>query len=283
VLDGGTVTIMQGIVGSVLTGGIQLAGATGLTELNANSIPFPGEHFGATLAVGDFDADGLADLAIGAPEEDVPTVGGTTFADAGLVAVFARGTTLHAFYNETPFGQSPQNSERFGGALAAADFNGDGADDLVIGAPGEVVNGVIGAGAATVLFGIENVGLPRPAQAGLPAINGTVRQFTQATTDISEEPDAGDRFGASLAAVNLGRSEHADLVIGAPNEDIFVITGGDPFNGLESETRNDAGTLHVLYGSASGLQTAGSQRWTQNSSNVPDGVEAGDRFGSVFN
>jgi hypothetical protein len=282
VLDGGTVTILQGIAGTLQTGGLVLAGATGLTELNANSIPFPGEHFGATLAVGDFNGDGLADLAVGAPEEDVPTVSGTTFLDAGLVAVFSRGTALHAFYNETPFGQTPQNSERFGAALAAGDFNGDGADDLVIGAPGEVVNGVTGAGAATVLFGILNVGLPRPAQAGLPAITGTVRQFTQATTDITDDPESGDNFGASLTVANLGRTDQADLVIGVPGEDILVSLGGN-LNGIETEMRNDAGALHVLYGSATGLQAAGSQRWTQNSANVPDAVEAGDRFGSAFN
>ena len=40
VIDGGTVTIMRGIVGSVTTGGIVIAGATGLTELNATSIPY---------------------------------------------------------------------------------------------------------------------------------------------------------------------------------------------------------------------------------------------------
>ena len=281
VIDGGTVTIMQGIVGTVTTGGIVIPGATGLTELNANFIPSLLEHFGATLAAGDFDGDGRDDLAIGTPDEAVVGNTGNLVARGGFVAVFSGGTTLHSFYTQLPLGQNPQAQEQFGAALVAADFNGDGADDLAIGTPGDVIGGVTGAGSVNVIFGILNVGLPRPASAGLPAIPGTLSLFTQATTGVIDDPETGDHFGATLTAANLGRSAHADLVIGTPDEDILVSLGGD-LGGIETETRADAGAVYVLYGSATGPQGTGSQRWSQNSVGVPDVIEAGDRFGSVL-
>jgi hypothetical protein len=249
-----------------------------LTELDALFVPQISDRFGSVLAVGDFDGDGADDLAVGTPQEDV--VGGTTFnfvQDGGFVAVFANATTLHGIYTQLPLGLNPQAFDRFGAALAAADFNSDGADDLAIGTPGDVVGGIAG-GSVTVLYGILNLGLPRPATVGLPQINGTARTFTQATTDVGDSPDAGDQFGLTLSASNVGRTTHADLIVGVPDEDILVSLGGD-LTGIQTELRANAGLLHVLYGSPSGLSGTGSQVVSQNSSGVPDSVEANDRFG----
>ena len=44
----------------------------------------------------------------------------------------------------------------------------------------------------------------------------------------------------------------------------------------------DAGAIHVLYGSAAGLQITGSQFWTQDSTSVLDSVQVGDRFGNTL-
>jgi hypothetical protein len=41
----------------------------------------------------------------------------------------------------------------------------------------------------------------------------------------------------------------------------------------------DAGAVQVLYGSAAGLTTAGSQLWTQNSPGIPDQAEIDDNLG----
>lgn len=278
VIDGGTVTILQGLVGTVPNGGLSTAGATGLTELNAGFAPQISEQFGTTLAAGDFDGDLAADLAVGTPKEDVVGTTGSFVTDGGFVAVFSHATTLHGVYTQLPLGQTPQSFDVFGSALTTGDFNGDGAKDLVIGAPGDTINGVAGAGSVTVLYGIVSVGLPRPASPGLPQINGTVQLFTQESTNIVDAAEAGDHFGAVLTAWNFGKSAQADLAIGVPEEDIVVSVLGLP----RPQTRTDAGAVHVLYGAAGGLQSTGSQFWTQDSVGVPDSVENGDRFGAAL-
>jgi hypothetical protein len=279
IFDAGGVFIMRGGVGAGQAGGITVEGATALTERSANSIPRFNERFGLTLAAGDFDGNGVDDLAVGAPQEDVVNGNGTFVQDGGFLAVFAEAATLHGIYTQLPLGLNPQANDRFAGALASADFNSDGADDLAIGTPGDTAGGVAGAGSVTVLFGILNLGLPRPATFGLPQINGTGRTFTQATTDVSDSPESGDQFGLTLSASDVGRSSHPDLIIGVPDEDVVVSLGGNLEDGIQLENRANAGALHVIYGSNAILSGAGSHFVTQNSSSVPDSVEAGDRFG----
>ena len=54
-----------------------------LYQGNSSDAPETGDHFGRALDVGDFDADGFDDLAVGAPHEDVNGAN-----DAGLVHVY---------------------------------------------------------------------------------------------------------------------------------------------------------------------------------------------------
>jgi hypothetical protein len=59
-----------------------------------------------------------------------------------------------------------------------------------------------------------------------------------------------------------------DLAIGVPEEDVGVV--------------GDAGTVTVLYGSASGVTATESQSWGQNTAGVKGAAEADDFFGDVL-
>ncbi|GDX80010.1 hypothetical protein LBMAG42_18210 [Deltaproteobacteria bacterium] len=100
-------------------------------------------------AAGDSDADGFADVLVGAYYDEA---GGTGAGAAYLLygsSAFA-GLSLSAA-DATFTGESTRDSASEGLA-GAADVNGDGADDVIIGAPSEASAGSA-AGAVYVLFG----------------------------------------------------------------------------------------------------------------------------------
>lgn len=210
-----------------------------------------GDGFGAALAVGDFDGDGYADLAVGVPFSDAS---GQT--DGGAILVLY-GSNSGLSSNENQLYHRAADSgadDRLGSCLVAADFNGDGYADLAVAAPYDDVNNRADAGSVWILRG---------SQTGLSTSSS---QFlAQGLGGISGTLEAGDLFGSSLAVGNFGRGSDYDLAIGVPGEDLGSAT--------------DAGGVNVIYGSSTGLASAGNQFWTQNTSKVPDKAETGDQFG----
>jgi FG-GAP repeat protein len=89
----------------------------------------------------------------------------------------------------------------------------------------------------------------------------------QDSTDIAGVAESGDVFGGALAAGDFNGDGRADLAVGVPLEDV---PGPDV----------DAGVVNVLYGSTSGLASAGDQLWLQDSPGIRGGSEANDRFGA---
>jgi hypothetical protein len=208
------------------------------------------DRFASVLTSGDFDGDSYDDLAIGVPgEDDVAVQDGNVIVQYG--GPLGLGTADWERLRQSHGGMIGEDSDRFGDALAAGDFNGDGRDDLAVGLPDED-DAAADDGNVLVFLGSSNGLLP-------------------ATTERLSQPDAGrpsepgDRFGASLAAGDFNGDGLDDLGVGVPDE--FQNQPGD-------------GALIVYYGAAGGLLPPSTELLLQTTGG--ETMEPGDRFGAAL-
>ena len=217
-----------------------------------------GDLFGSALASGDFDGDGIDDLAIGSRGEDV---GGVV--DAGEVHVVygtdgglrgAGSIVLRPSRPALPGEAGP--GARFGSTLAAGDLDGNGFDELLIGAPSADVDGVVDAGRLLVLFGSAD---------GVTVAGA--RQLTRGADGAPGSPGRGDRFGHALATGDIDRDGFDDLAVGVPGADVGGVA--------------DAGLVLVFAGSVFGPDTTTATVVHQDVAGVADAAEPGDGFGTA--
>ncbi|WP_432167344.1 FG-GAP and VCBS repeat-containing protein [Streptomyces sp. bgisy031] len=289
--DGGTVMIMWGSP-SGLTGGTTIADPAVSSH----------DQWGKTLAAGDFDGDGKDDLAVG-------STAATVYVYKGGIA---KTGTAGGRYTLKPPIQSGGGTGPL--TLTAGDVNGDGATDLVVdgfetntsdgwntnyyvpgSASGLVVSsaqtlkpGVItdigdvnGDGFGDIVTGEEwdepTDGSPDPTEStdggkvnityGSASGPATTTAISQDTGNVPGGSERGDGFGGELSLGDINGDNYQDLVVGAPGENLGGVT--------------DTGSVTVLYGSASGIDTqSGGQFFAQSTAGVPGSDETKDFFGN---
>jgi hypothetical protein len=254
VVDAGTVTVFFGRAGKI-------SGSAAVAFSQGGDVPGENEardEFGYALAAGDFNGDDTDDFAVGVRGQDVDGV-----ENAGDVVVFngsAAGPTAANSYRFSQAGGISDDNEAFdyfGSTLAAGDFNRDGRDDLAVGAPSETVAGLQNAGQVTIVHG---------APGGLGTGGST--PITQADLP-NEAPEANDRFGETMRAGDFNGDVSGD--------DPDDLATGSPFEARGN--RSMSGVVHVVSGSASGLDLTTTKRWHQNSGGIKGSSERNDRFG----
>ncbi|MGW4193625.1 hypothetical protein [Streptomyces sp. NPDC005004] len=199
---------------------------------------------------GDFDHDGYADIASGGG-------GGSELSHGGSVHVVYGGPDGPArsadFSQATPgVPGTDEVNDYFGAALSAGDVNGDGYDDLAVGAPFETIGSAGNAGSVTLLYGSAK---------GLTGKGAAV--FHQGTPGVPGGNETNDVFGRAVSLRDVNGDGRADLTVAAPGED------------------HDTGRVWEFPATASGITASGTTVFDAKSLKLTD--PTGGLFGASLN
>lgn len=279
-------------------------------QLLALETPQAGAYLGQVMVSGDFNGDGIEDLAIGAPYWDSPW---TT--QAGRVEVFL-GSSTRTLVHSFSISEVGADAAEAGFSLAAGDFDGDGSDELAVGEPlaDATVSGTTYQDAGQVKifkyfsgiwvevsfpFGLEAAGAQLGRQLAAGDFNGDGYCDLAMSAPYSVSCPVVDCFYDQDIAIVYGGADGLDpqhlQIIFSPSPTTFpdgfgdALAAGDfdddgyddlavaaPYrtvSGLQS-----AGAVEVFSGSSNGLDS--SQPQELHDSSFPDGTSAaGQEFG----
>ena len=239
---------------------------TGFVINGINAVDYSGR---SVSSAGDINGDGIDDLIIGAPYADPyeDSNAGETYVvfgkDTAVDGAFAATLELSDLDVGNGFVLEGIDDDDLSGhsVSSAGDINGDGIDDLIIGAYEADPNGNNGAGESYVVFGKDT------------AFNATLElsSLTGSNGFVIEGIDAGDRSGVSVSSAgDINGDGINDLIIGAYRAD----PNGD----------DGAGESYVVFGKDTAVDGAFAgtlelSSLTGSNGFVIEGIDAGDRSG----
>lgn len=177
-----------------------------------------GTHFGvAALGEMDLDGDGALEVAIGAPLAEL---------SRGQVWLYTQDSADILDNTGSVYGN--ELSERIGTSLASGDLNGDGRDELIVGAPGAARGGADAGG----LYIVDG------AVSGTESIGDTT--FLYIAYD-------GCLAGSALAAPDSDGDGYADLLVGGPDCTVRDGKDGAAWLALGGATPFTSGTMETSF------------------------------------
>ncbi|MEM7285623.1 MAG: hypothetical protein AAF480_04660 [Actinomycetota bacterium] len=215
------------------------------------------DRWGSAVAVGDFDGDGYDDAVVGAAGEDTKKhvdAGGFTVLYGSSSGLRGNGSKTLTAASKGVRGPAEPHAN-LGHALAVGDFDGDGYDDVAVGAPGAGKGTQLGAGAVHVFYGSAR---------GIRVSDD--ERIHQNTAGIADAREAGDSFGAALTAGDFDRDGRDDLAVGVPGESV--------------DGHMMAGAVHIIPGGANGLRPGASTFITQASGDLRSQPGPDELFGA---
>lgn len=186
-----------------MTGAVYLFSGYDGRELGFFEGEEPFGRFGKSMASTELNGDGRIDLIVGAPH-----VGGAPLEERGRVYIFSgsSGKLIQIM-------EGRERGEWFGYAISCMDVNGDGFEDLLVGAPGGKGEGEARSGRVYLYSGEDLFDLA-----------------------LFQGEQEGDWFGYSLCLIDADADGCPDPVIAAPGHDqasgkdvgrIYAFSGAD--------------------------------------------------------